>query len=126
MAHRLAQDMNVGLEFVPIDRTHAAIAVNGGSVDVVISGMARALERVNRLGLLPRFSYSGPQTLQFARGDILVLITDGFLEWSNANDEDFGEDRLKEVIHAHRDMSSAAIISESYSAVVSCRIDATA
>jgi hypothetical protein len=28
--------------------------------------------------------------LQFARGDMLVLVTDGFLEWSNVHDEDFG------------------------------------
>ena len=70
------------------------------------------------LGLLPRFSYTGPQTLNFARGDILVFVTDGFLEWANANGEDFGEDRLKEVIRAHRHMPSATIISELYSAVV--------
>ena len=61
---------------------------------------------------------AAPQELKFARGDILVLVTDGFLEWSNANDEDFGEDRLKEVVRAHRDMPSATIISELYSAVV--------
>jgi len=70
------------------------------------------------LGLLPRFSYSDPQTLTFGRGDILVLVTDGFLEWSNANDEDFGEERLKEVIRTHCGKPSAAMISELHSAVL--------
>lgn len=70
------------------------------------------------LGLLPRVSYGSAQDVTFGRGDILVLVTDGFLEWANANDEDFGEDRLREVIRAYREMPSAAIISELYSAVV--------
>src|SRR5436189_3436269 len=33
------------------------------------------------LGLLPHVGYCGPQSLQFAPGDILVLVTDGFIEW---------------------------------------------
>ena len=70
------------------------------------------------LGLLPRFSYGAAQELKFGRGDILMLVTDGFLEWANVNDDDFGEERLKEVIRAHRDMPSATIISELYSAVL--------
>jgi serine phosphatase RsbU (regulator of sigma subunit) len=70
------------------------------------------------LGLLPRFSYGCPQMLKFSPGDILVLVTDGFIEWANADDEDFGQDRLKEVIRTHRDRPAATIISELYSAVV--------
>jgi serine phosphatase RsbU (regulator of sigma subunit) len=70
------------------------------------------------LGLLPHFSYGCPQTLKFAPGDILVLVTDGFIEWANGNDEDFGEIRLRDVIHSHRDMPSARIISELHSAIV--------
>jgi serine phosphatase RsbU (regulator of sigma subunit) len=70
------------------------------------------------LGLLPCFSYSDPQELRFALGDILVLITDGFVEWANAADEEFGEKRVKEAVRASRDKPSAAIISELYSAVV--------
>jgi serine phosphatase RsbU (regulator of sigma subunit) len=70
------------------------------------------------LGLLPGFSYCGPQMVKFAPGDILVLVTDGLVEWANADDEDFGEDRIKKVIRAHRDLPSAAIIAELYAAVV--------
>jgi serine phosphatase RsbU (regulator of sigma subunit) len=70
------------------------------------------------LGLLPRASYSGPQELKFNRGDILVLVTDGFLEWANSHDEEFGEVRLKEVIRANHGVSSAEIISALHSAVL--------
>ena len=42
-----------------------------------------------------------------------------FIEWANSNDEDFGEERLKEVIRTHRNKSSKTIISELYSAVLS-------
>jgi serine phosphatase RsbU (regulator of sigma subunit) len=70
------------------------------------------------LGLLPRFNFGAPQLIEFARGDILVLVTDGFVEWANGSDEDFGQDRLKEVIRTNRDLSASAIISKLYSAVV--------
>jgi len=70
------------------------------------------------LGVLPHFSYGEVQTVKFARGDILVWVTDGFIEWANAQDEDFGQKRLEQVIDAHRDMPSARIISELYSEVV--------
>jgi serine phosphatase RsbU (regulator of sigma subunit) len=70
------------------------------------------------LGLLPQFPYGCPNSLKFAPGDILVWITDGFIEWTNAKDEDFGEKRLTEVIRANRDKSAAAIILELYDAVV--------
>jgi sigma-B regulation protein RsbU (phosphoserine phosphatase) len=70
------------------------------------------------LGLLRRSGYAGAENLNFEQGDILVLVTDGFLEWTNADDEDFGEDRLKEVVRANRDKSSATIISELHTAVL--------
>jgi serine phosphatase RsbU (regulator of sigma subunit) len=70
------------------------------------------------LGLLPRANYCGPTDLRFQPGDILVLVTDGFVEWANENEEDFGEDRLKHIISSHSHRSAATIISELYSAVV--------
>jgi serine phosphatase RsbU (regulator of sigma subunit) len=70
------------------------------------------------LGILPHFSCDGPEVLRFAPGDILVLVTDGFIEWANVDDEDFGQGRLEQVIRSYRDMPSATIISELYSAVV--------
>ena len=70
------------------------------------------------LGLLPRFGYTAPQTLTFAPGDIFVSVTDGFVEWANADDEDFGIQRLEQVIRECRDRPAAEIIGHIYSAVV--------
>jgi phosphoserine phosphatase len=69
------------------------------------------------LGLLPQFPYCGPQALRFKPGDILLLITDGFVEWANPADEDFGQARIEAVVRACRQKSAAAIIAELYSAV---------
>jgi serine phosphatase RsbU (regulator of sigma subunit) len=69
------------------------------------------------LGLLPDFKYDDPQRLKFGRGDILVLVTDGFVEWVNAADEEFGQNRIEEVVRRYRDKPSARIIAELYSAV---------
>jgi serine phosphatase RsbU (regulator of sigma subunit) len=70
------------------------------------------------LGLLPLCRFGAPEIQRFAPGDILAWVTDGFVEWANAADEDFGQKRLREVIRRYHDMPSATIISELYSAVV--------
>lgn len=70
------------------------------------------------LGLLPKAPYGSPHVLKFGRGDILLLVTDGFIEWANSDDEDFGQDRLKQVIRSFRKKPASEIISALYSAVV--------
>jgi serine phosphatase RsbU (regulator of sigma subunit) len=47
-----------------------------------------------------------------------VLVTDGFIEWANTADDEFGADRLKEVIRRCSALSSASIISELHAAVL--------
>jgi phosphoserine phosphatase RsbU/P len=36
-------------------------------------------------------------------GDILVLLSDGIYEYRNANDEEFGEKRVEDILAAHHD-----------------------
>ncbi|WP_353063862.1 PP2C family protein-serine/threonine phosphatase [Tunturibacter psychrotolerans] len=52
------------------------------------------------LGLLPVSSFDG-QRLEVASGDLLVVATDGILEVCNKPPEEFGVERLKQVIAAN-------------------------
>ena len=52
------------------------------------------------LGLLPVSSLDG-QRLEVASGDLLVVATDGILEVCNKPQEEFGVERLKQVIAAN-------------------------
>ena len=52
------------------------------------------------LGLLPVSSFDG-RSLQVASGDLLVVATDGILEVCNQPQEEFGVERLKQVIAAN-------------------------
>ena len=70
------------------------------------------------LGLFPNPRFGDPSTLMFAHGDALVWITDGFIEWVNGKDEEFGAHRVQTIIRSCRNKPSAEIISELYSAVV--------
>lgn len=45
-------------------------------------------------------------------------MTDGFTEWANAGDDDFGVQRTEQVIRECRAKPAAEIIAELYSAVV--------
>jgi phosphoserine phosphatase len=71
------------------------------------------------LGLLQNPDYDRARILKLNPGDILVLVTDGFVEWANAVDEEFGLNRIQEVIRAHRNKPAAKIIGEMHSAILS-------
>jgi serine phosphatase RsbU (regulator of sigma subunit) len=70
------------------------------------------------LGLVPDWASEPPKVLDFQPGDLLVLTTDGFFEWANAKDEQFGVKRLEETIRASREQPPAEIIAALYKAVI--------
>lgn len=70
------------------------------------------------LGILPEF-VSGPATkIQLQKGDIFLLITDGFVEFENPAQEEFGKLRLENVVRASRSMPPDQIIKALYDAVL--------
>lgn len=69
-------------------------------------------------GVMAGMEYGPPQDIDLAPGDMLVLITDGFFEWKNAADEDFGLERLMETLRGAAHLSAAEIISRLYGAVI--------
>ena len=69
-------------------------------------------------GIFPTAPYGPTQKIRLAAGDLLVLLTDGFFEWKNAAQEDFGIPRLQEAIRAARNLPASQIISSLHEAVV--------
>jgi serine phosphatase RsbU (regulator of sigma subunit) len=70
------------------------------------------------LGVSSSLVSDPPQVLDLDRGDILILATDGFFEWANAQHEQFGHTRLENTIRESREKSADEIISMLYEAVL--------
>jgi sigma-B regulation protein RsbU (phosphoserine phosphatase) len=59
--------------------------------------------------MFPDAAYTrGSETL--TRGDILVACTDGILEASNKQDEEYGHERLAETVAKHRTRPAQTIV----------------
>ena len=54
------------------------------------------------------------RVVQFASGDLLVLVTDGVFEWPDPKREQFGIERLKNVIAEHANLDPESLIEEIY------------
>lgn len=70
------------------------------------------------LGILPELWEAMPVKLLMKPGDIVVLITDGFLEWENSSGEQFGTDRLSAIIRQFSGREPEVIIAEVYDSVL--------
>ena len=60
------------------------------------------------LGLFPDRTFP-EREYAFASGDLLVFLTDGFIEAVNAQDEAFGFERFEAVLQAHAPRGAAAV-----------------
>lgn len=61
------------------------------------------------LGILPHSVYE-EQRERFAPGDLVALYSDGVTEAANAEGEEFGQQRLAELLVAHRTQAAPAIV----------------
>ena len=67
-------------------------------------GTTRWLEATGMpLGILPGGDYTA-DVIRLDRGDVLILYTDGITEAENPDEEEFGEERLKDVCVRHREL----------------------
>jgi phosphoserine phosphatase len=62
------------------------------------------------LGMMSGLPMKEPEVFDLAAGDILVLATDGIFEYENPREEQYGEERLVELIGAHRELPAAELI----------------
>ena len=68
------------------------------------------------VGMMPDYIYS-EDSLELAQGDLFVLFSDGVTEAMNSKEEEFGEERLEEVIKKNLHLSAEKIISEIFEEV---------
>jgi phosphoserine phosphatase len=62
------------------------------------------------LGIHADSLYDEWQTVSFTPGDVMVAFTDGFFEWENLSGNQFGTDRICEIVLHHAELSAADII----------------
>jgi serine phosphatase RsbU (regulator of sigma subunit) len=70
------------------------------------------------LGILPELVSGPPITIQLQVGDIFLLITDGFVEFENPAQEEFGKKRLEATVRKSRALPPDQIIKALYEAVL--------
>ena len=62
------------------------------------------------LGMMSGLSIKEPSVFDLAPGDILVLATDGIFEYENPREDQYGEERLLEIVRAHQELPAADLI----------------
>jgi serine phosphatase RsbU (regulator of sigma subunit) len=81
------------------------------------SGEQERLEAMGTvLGVLPDVGYE-ERRREFRPGDLLVLYSDGVTEAASPDGQEFGEQRLADLLVAHRDEPAAEIVSQVIQAV---------
>jgi serine phosphatase RsbU (regulator of sigma subunit) len=68
-------------------------------------------------GIVATMAYGPAQQIHLNPGDMIVLTTDGFFEWENARDEEFGVERMADIIRGARDRPAAEIIAALHESV---------
>jgi serine phosphatase RsbU (regulator of sigma subunit) len=66
------------------------------------------------LGLMPEINPTPPAVLEMEPGDLLLLVTDGFIEWEDRNGEQFGTERVAKTIQRISNLKPHEIIAELY------------
>jgi phosphoserine phosphatase len=71
------------------------------------------------LGIMPGLAFDPPDQFAMQPGDMMVLVTDGFYEWVDAEGNQFSIRRLCEVIRRYRECPAGEIIRRLHETVVS-------
>lgn len=70
------------------------------------------------LGMIPECSFDSAR-ITFQPGEIVVIFSDGVTEAENLFEEQFGEERLKSIIHKNRHLSATELMKKIYGEVES-------
>lgn len=93
-------------------QTGACVYVNGGHNDGIVlrrDGTVELLAATGMpVGLFAKAAYEEGRT-QLLAGDVLMLYSDGVPEANDVHEEDFGMDRVIDVLKSHRDCPAAEL-----------------
>ncbi len=70
------------------------------------------------MGIADELPVEPAEPIHFRHGDIFVLLTDGFMEWTDPDGTLFGEERLCDLIRRHHRAGSAELIDTLYREVL--------
>ena len=70
------------------------------------------------LGIVPYDGSSVSRVIDFAPGDVLLLTTDGFFEWINDDNKQYGTDRLQAFLRQHHHLPPAQLIERRHADVL--------
>jgi serine phosphatase RsbU (regulator of sigma subunit) len=102
------------------DRAGRLRYANCGHLPALVLRRAGDVERLEPtatvLGLFSTWECRTAE-LRLSAGDLLAIYTDGITEAFDAQDDEFGEGRLIETLHAHRDLAPADLIAAIYDGV---------
>lgn len=68
------------------------------------------------LGVLPDRNYEASRAFVFEPGDLLLFITDGFVEWPDDAGNRFGNDRVESMLQTHHALPAKELIGVMYEA----------
>lgn len=75
------------------------------------------------LGIMDGVDFGPTEMIDLAPGDALLLATDGFFECHNADREEFGAERVGELLRTHRDRPAAEVIRTLHEAILAFSCD---
>jgi serine phosphatase RsbU (regulator of sigma subunit) len=93
---------------------HGPLFVFSAATGAIQKFKAQALP----LGVERNLDSDAPVILNLQAGDLVLLITDGFYEWENAEGEQFGAERMGDVVRKSNHLPPEAIIAELCHAVL--------
>ena len=70
------------------------------------------------LGIIEDFKYDHVETVVLESGDLGIFTTDGFFEAAGADGEQFGIERMKEILRRDRDLPAEKMIANLHDAVI--------
>jgi len=115
LSSRKLNNRFVTLFYGVLDRSGELCYSNAGHNPPFLLRKNGAIERLGEggmvVGIMPEAEYSDA-CVQMVDGDTLVLFTDGVSEANNLLGEEFGEDRLLEILKPAKDLSCEDIVAQ--------------